>query len=100
MNRAVLFNIIIVFLLVSVLILLFYNVIQYRGESFQCLNNPLHYGAEKLSEETGYDFIATGSFISIGESPLVFISKYGVEFSYDLEFPPVQGNSTSNSNST
>lgn len=76
--------------------LLIFNVYQYKGESLQCLSNPLLYGAQKLSEQNGYDFVAKGYFISQSQTPTVYISNYGVEMSFDLQSPIVQENIETN----
>ena len=91
-------NMLIAFLLTMTIVLLIWNFTQYRGDSFACISNPLRYGAEELSEANGFDFIATGYFVTSQNSPKVLISRHGVSF--ESNDKPIEDNPNSPINSS
>ena len=52
-------------------------------EGVKCEFNPLVYGADKLSEANGAEFIGTGYFLKQG-SPQVSFDRYNISVSFEL----------------
>jgi len=58
--------------------------VYYNERITSCMSNPLVYGANKLSKDTGYDFYGTGSFKVGGNtaSPIIYFDSKSIRAQY------------------
>jgi len=84
-KRVVITNIIVIILLAGVLITLLNLTGEVKRESFQCMGDPLGYGAQKLSEVNGAELSCTCT-LAKPNSPILFFDST----SKDILYPEVR----------
>ncbi len=80
-KRILVTNLIVIALLAVVLLVLLNLTITVQEESFQCINDPLGYGALKLTEANNAEFSCTCTLAKPG-SPIIYFDSKDKSISY------------------
>lgn len=80
-KRVVVTNLLVAVLLIAVLGILLNLVKNVDEESFQCIQDPLGYGATKIKEKNNAEFACTCSLDKVG-SPIIFFDSKHKELIY------------------
>lgn len=80
-KKLIVSNFIVIILLGLVMLMLLNLTITVKEESFLCLNDPLGYGAGKLSEANDADFSCTCG-LNKPNSPIIYFDQEGKDIIY------------------
>lgn len=85
-DKYLILDVVLMFVIMVAILLLFYDVTSHKDEKSLCVQNPLNYGAERLTKINNAEFSCTCT-LNISNSPIIYFDRknFTVERPYNKD---------------